>query len=265
MNSRLQLLDACLTELEEAHERNESVLSIALASRLREHVRALAPGMPIRSAITVVLREQEPYLVSADGDLEPLDEGSAGTLTARIRRAANHLCLLLLEAHERRAPAALGYRSWEDYVRKELGISRRRSYELLDQARVVRASRAAAGVCGVPHISAHAAEAIKPHLDEFTAAIRERAAGRPERERIAVVGQVVEHFRRRAPARLDARRAARLTQAIDVLAAMPPPADYCRLITPDQVRRLQNVGVALRWLSEFARAWEHRDVADLAS
>src|SRR2546423_10056480 len=110
--------------------------------------------MAIRNAISIVLREQEPLLRfrppqgsspdDAEDIREPLDERTAGVLTDRIRHAKEQVCLLLLEAHERRAPAALGYRSWGDYVRMELGLSRRRSYELLDQARVVRTAQDAA-------------------------------------------------------------------------------------------------------------------------
>src|SRR5919106_4677116 len=44
---------------------------------------------------------------------------------------------LLLEAHNRRAWQALGYKTWEEYVKTEFDLSRRRSYQLLDQARVI--------------------------------------------------------------------------------------------------------------------------------
>src|SRR2546430_13549027 len=44
---QLRLLDACLDELENAHERDESTLNEALARKLRPYVPAVCPGMSI--------------------------------------------------------------------------------------------------------------------------------------------------------------------------------------------------------------------------
>jgi hypothetical protein len=50
---------------------------------------------------------------------------------------------LILEAHDRRAWQALGYPTWQQYVKKEFNLSRSRSYQLLDRARVQQALLAA--------------------------------------------------------------------------------------------------------------------------
>ena len=49
----------------------------------------------------------------------------------------------MLEAHDRRAWQALGYPTWEQYVKKEFNLSRSRSYQLLDRAKVTHALFAA--------------------------------------------------------------------------------------------------------------------------
>jgi hypothetical protein len=270
--ARLRVLDACLTELEEANERDEVAVSEALASRLGEHVRSLVPGMTINEAIELVLREQEPHLRASSGESarsprtvrEPLDAPAASALTERIRRAQDHVCLLLLEAHEGRAAATLGYRSWAQYVQREFGLSRRRSYELLDQGRVIRAVQAAAGMRGIPHISAHAAEEIKAQLQDVTSAIRRRVDGLSETDRQAVAMEAVGAARARARrlAEPDDRHqgaepaVGQLVEAIDVLATMPPPEEIACRITPEQACRLHRLEGALRWLAEFAQAWE---------
>lgn len=278
--ARLRILDACLTALEEAHERDEVTVTPLLASRLGEHVRAVLPGMAISDAIDLVLREQEPHLrrppAAADRAATALprrprlDAMAAGALTERIRGARHHVCLLLLDAHAGRAAAALGYRTWAHYVEREFGLSRRRSYELLDQGRVIRAVQDAAGMCGIPHISAHAAEDIKPRLEEVTLAIRQRVDGLTEEDRCAVVAESIRAARAGdlgppSPPASTSAAVQRLVQAVDALAQMPAAQEMSRWITPDQASRLRCLPDALAWLSEFARAREERSGERLAS
>lgn len=61
----------------------------------------------------------------------------AHDITRRIRATAEQLWQLLAEAHDRRAWHALGYQTWTDYIRTEFAMSRGRSYQLLNQARVI--------------------------------------------------------------------------------------------------------------------------------
>jgi hypothetical protein len=120
-----------------------------------------------------------------------LDERGARELTDRIRGDAGRLCMLLLEAHERRAWSALRYPTWELYVRREFALSRSRSYELLDQGKVVRAVEEAAGVSGIPDISAHAASQLKHHIAELAEDVRIRTRGLPADEVASVVSRAV--------------------------------------------------------------------------
>jgi hypothetical protein len=71
-----------------------------------------------------------------------LTADEARTLTTEIQQSAERTHALLLRAHEGEAWAALGYASWRDYATAEFNMSQSRAYQLLDQARVVRAIEA---------------------------------------------------------------------------------------------------------------------------
>lgn len=110
----------------------------------------------------------------------PMDRPEAQAITDRIRKAVDGLWSLLLEAHERKAWKALGYATWEAYIKAEFDMSRQNSYRLLDQARVVREIEEV-----VPHagqITQRDAEAIKADLPAVTTVIKQRveAGEKPE-------------------------------------------------------------------------------------
>lgn len=74
-----------------------------------------------------------------------LSETEATKLTKKIKIAVDDLWALLIQAHEGKAWKALGYSTWEAYVSAEFSMSRQRSYQLLDQGKVIKAVREAAG------------------------------------------------------------------------------------------------------------------------
>jgi hypothetical protein len=268
---RLRLLDGCLQALEDANERDERTVPAPVAERVRAIVPAVVPGMPISEAINLVLHDQERYVGETGGLLvmpeddceEPLDGAGARELTERIRSATRQVCMLLYEAHRRRAWQVLGYTTWDQYVRTELALSRTRSYELVDQGRTMFALRAAAGISAFPEISAYAAEQIKPYMPEVIEAVRSRTAGLPEPEALAIVIQVVGEHRalvardRPHRAEREARAAGRpeilgLREAIERLASMPPPVDLLATLDREEVERLAGIERALTWLAGFA-------------
>lgn len=67
-----------------------------------------------------------------------LTADEARLLTQEILRTTSRLWLLVTEAHDRSAHFALGYETWNDYARAELGMSPSRSYQLLDTGHVMR-------------------------------------------------------------------------------------------------------------------------------
>ncbi len=276
---RLSALDACLHEIENELEGDHVRVSFELAGRIRAHVPAVMPDMLLTRAMDRVFQAQEQHLSSLRGWTEPgeaparaggtpLNEVEARILTDEIRNTSRQVCVLLLEAHDRYAWSALGYTTWEQYVRQELGLSRTRSYELLSQGRVVVSIQKAATLPEMPDISAYAAEQIKPYLSEVIEALRVRTDSLPLSERGAVIADVVREFRALWPRRSGAERRDRqvgprevagdrclevrdLCGAIDHLAAMPPPEQVAAGMSEEHLRQLQNIEVAADWLARF--------------
>lgn len=95
----------------------------------------------------------------------------AEALTERIKVAAGSLLELLEEAHRRNAWKVLGYTSWEQYVRHQFDMSRSRSYQLLDQAKVIHEIQGASQMSTMVDIPERGARRLKPHLAEVKAEI----------------------------------------------------------------------------------------------
>lgn len=134
----------------------------------------------------------------------------ARDLTDRIKQTAESIWSLLLEAHERRAWMALGYESWERYVRTEFDMTRSYSYRVLDQGIVIRALGQATGsVSPIGDIPEWHARDIKPVLSEVTETVRDRIQSvpdaTPEQRRQIVQDVINEHRTTPAPA-LGTRR-----------------------------------------------------------
>lgn len=271
---RLRMLDACLNALEDANERGETVLSAQLAARLRVHVRELHAGMATAEALEHVFERQHVVMLGYPV-LDSMTEVEARTITRRIRSGVGHVSMLLLEAHERRAWAVLGYPTWEEYVRQELGLSRTRSYELVYHGQVIRKVQAVSGVFGVfgiPNISPYAAIQIKAHIDEVTEALRVRMMqARTQADAAAIVAEVVEEARAsvaRRPAtanrppcagrrevRVDRRR---LMDAVAYLAEMPQAAEVVAHVDLADQEGLLLIRRAARWLTELSDACNER-------
>jgi hypothetical protein len=126
----------------------------------------------------------------------PLTRHEARALTDSIRRSVERTWSQLEEAHERRAWVALDFPSWESYIVAEFGIRRSRSYQLLNQAKVIHEIADAAGVHNVDITEATARD-IKPRLAEVVEEVRDAVEDVPEDERPSVVADVVSEARAR--------------------------------------------------------------------
>ncbi len=116
--------------------------------------------------------EMKSGAVSAD-----LTKQEAKEITDRIRDSIEKTYELVLRAYERKAWTALGYKTWEAYVQTEFDMSRRRSYQLLDQGRVIRAIEEAVGenVQHAAQISYRDAEEVKGDIPAVAAEAKARA------------------------------------------------------------------------------------------
>src|SRR5262249_32695432 len=134
-------------------------------------------GASIRADQRGWLRHDSAAAGTGAGSERILTHEEARLVTDRIKRNLKQVSLLLLEAHHRKAWVALGYHSWHAYAKHEFGMSRSRSYEILEQARVVLNLQFAAGLRQPPVVSAHSASQIKPHVQHIAAEIRRRSEG----------------------------------------------------------------------------------------
>ena len=100
---------------------------------------SIAPSTT-QEAAAITIAGTEPMIIDpTDTKRRPaLNADEARLLTSEIRHTTSRLWLLVTEAHDRAAHFALGYQTWDDYVRGELDMSPSRSYQLLDTGHVMR-------------------------------------------------------------------------------------------------------------------------------
>lgn len=117
-------------------------------------------------------------LILPDGDAgEELSFEEARNLTSTIRNAAQMLWVLIKRAHQGKAWHALGYGSWEKYVRAEFDMSRSRAYQILDQAQVITEIEAVVPDGTTVVLSEAAARDLKGVLNEVLPEIQEKTEG----------------------------------------------------------------------------------------
>lgn len=110
--------------------------------------------------------------------IKSMNKAEATAITERIRKHIDAAWADITRAYEGKAWKPLGYASWEAYVRAEFDMSRRRSYQLIDQGRVIQAIADATGenVQRVAQISARDVAAVKDKLPEVKEEIASRVS-----------------------------------------------------------------------------------------
>ncbi|MES0040034.1 hypothetical protein [Mesorhizobium sp. M0091] len=179
-----------------------------------------------------------------------LTEREAVALTGRIRKAVDSAWALLLEAQEREAWKALKYASWEAYVRAEFSLSRSRSYQLLDQGRVIAAIAEATGDLSTSvDISEAVARDIKADLPSVTADIKTRVqqGEAPQKAATDVIAEKraakekakAEHARQREQSRAALPDAVK--QHVTTREVAKTKADGSNVETVDRVSELEEL------------------------
>lgn len=113
-----------------------------------------------------------------------LSERDARSLTQEIQRTSVRLWVLVTEAHDRKAYTALGYPTWDDYVRAELKMSPSRSYQLLDTGHVMKElAVAGADIDAMPVIPTRVVAKVKDRLPEVRRLIRSTIASEGDLDR----------------------------------------------------------------------------------
>ena len=138
-------------------------------------------AMPPRNEVQQPVTSAGDAPVAAESpEPQRLDATQARDLTDRIKESAETLWSLLLEAYEGKAWAALDYGSWREYIASEFDMDRSRSYQLIDQGKVIRALTEAGGVSTSVDIPEATARRLKPHLGDAVAEVREAVEGGAE-------------------------------------------------------------------------------------
>lgn len=122
----------------------------------------------------------------------PLSEEEARDITETIRSTTNVLYILIKRAHAGKAWEALGYSSFQAYVREEFSMSRSYAYKLLNQATVIEAIQAAAPEGTEVYVTEHASRSLKNALPELVAEIEERTEGLDPESATQIVQEAIE-------------------------------------------------------------------------
>lgn len=133
-------------------------------------------------------------------DLDEMTEREAQEITDSIRATATATFVLLARAHEGKAFKALGYETWESYVRTEFDFSTQRSYQLLDLARVTAAIEQATPEGTEVHLTEAQARDIKRELPKITEQIAEQTSDKTGAESGDIVDSIVDEARQQKKA-----------------------------------------------------------------
>lgn len=140
-----------------------------------------------------LLSSDEPYL-GLEIETTPLTLAQAESLTKSIRDAAEVIWVLIARAHKGQAWKALGYESWADYVKTEFDMSRSRSYQLLDQAKVIAAIKDATPEGTDINVTESAARELKYVIQEAVPEIKEKTAGLEPEEAVRVTQEILAKY-----------------------------------------------------------------------
>lgn len=129
-----------------------------------------------------------------------LDEEEAREITNKIRTTTNILYILIARAHAGKAHIALGYSSFEEYIREEFNYSKSYAYKLLNQANVIKAIEAVAPEGTQVYVSDATARGLKASMDDFIPELEERLAEVPADEAGAVIEELITEYKERQAA-----------------------------------------------------------------
>lgn len=119
----------------------------------------------------------------------------AQELTIAIKSTSTALYILLARAHEGKAYKALGYDTWKEYVQSEFDISPQRSYQLLDQHKVISALEEAAPEGTVVKLTEAEARSIKKELPRITDEIKSATEGKSADEAESLIDDMINEKR----------------------------------------------------------------------
>lgn len=126
---------------------------------------------------------------------DEMDVSQAQEITNAIRSTALAVYKLLELAREGKAYKALGYNTWEEYVKQELDMSASRSYQLLDLGKAVKMIEAAAPEGTNVKLTEAQARDIKKQLPLITEKIKEETSDMEPSEASDRIDEIISEQR----------------------------------------------------------------------
>lgn len=139
-------------------------------------------------------------------DQHIMTKSAAVELTNQIKSTATATYALIYRAHEYKCWVSLDYKSWEDYVVTEFDMSKARSYQLINQAKVVRALEQATPDGTVITINEAQARDIEKVLPKITERIKAATAYQTPNDASKTVINLVEDARKDKKAERENRQ-----------------------------------------------------------
>ncbi len=133
-----------------------------------------------------------------------LNADEAREITNRIRTTTNVLYLLIARAHAGKAHIALGYTSFENYIKEEFNYSKSYAYKLLNQANVIKAIEEVAPEGTQVYVSDATARGLKASLNEFVPELEERLEGADPDSAGEVIEDLIQEYKERQAERESA-------------------------------------------------------------
>lgn len=122
---------------------------------------------------------------------EIMTEEDAIQLTETIKSTFTATCILLQQAHDQKAWKAMGYDSWKAYIDKEFSFSRARSYQLLEQGKIIQTLNEAGDTTDL-FLTEKEAKSIKNELPRITKKIEDATTDKTPEEREEISNDLVK-------------------------------------------------------------------------
>lgn len=151
----------------------------------------------VDGAVTVVHLDDEGNEHSQVIDLASpeLSREEARELTKTIRTQTNVLYLLIARAHAGKAHIALGYSSFEAYIRAEFDYSKSYAYKLINQANIISAIEEVMPEGTQVYVSDATARGLKASMNSFIPELESRVSANPEEDPAAIMDELVQQYR----------------------------------------------------------------------
>jgi hypothetical protein len=150
-----------------------------------------------------------PAPVKIEAEEETLTVEDANKITEAISHTTGALWSLLYTAHSRKAHLALGYKTWNEYIDAEFGISRSAAHALVTQGAVIETLTSVAPEGTKLHFTQAQARAVKKSLDAVASIAAERTVGKTPEEAQEIINEIVAEREEQDKADREALKAKR--------------------------------------------------------